>query len=269
MAARLISCTRQESGIAMYGGCSDVVASNYTRIVCAASLQIISDCLSRVWAFYIVLDGSTHQGMSYLDARVRFEMNSVLHNFHLMAIPLFERHTGEAMFDALSKFLDAVVARWKSCTIAVATDEVANMTGRTSGLATRIQQVCEPGMMRIWCELHQLDLVMQDVYASALDKDFYSTLTGLIGHLRRQQSLITEMRTTCPKVATTRWLSMSSVSEWLIEHHIRIKQHLDERKPPCAPSQKWWICIFAVHAFSLEASAVFTSLQGMVTLLSE
>lgn len=269
MAARMMKCVREESGIAMFGGCSDVVASSYIRVVCAASLQILSDSLSKIWAFSIAFDGSTHQGMSYLDVRVRFVVKSVLYNFHLMAIPLFERHTGAAMFDTLGKFLDSVVASWKGSTISVSSDGAASMTGRISGLATRIQQVCEPGMIRVWCGLHQLDLVMQRVYSSALDEQFHSTLTGLIGHLRRQQNLVTEMRTTCPKVAETRWLSMSSVAEWLTKHHVRVKQHLDEKKPPCAPSKKWWIFMFAVHAFSLEASAVFTSLQGITTLLSE
>ncbi|CAN8076049.1 unnamed protein product [Agarophyton chilense] len=43
MAAGLMNCTREESGIAMYGGCSEVFASNYTRVVCEASLQIVSE----------------------------------------------------------------------------------------------------------------------------------------------------------------------------------------------------------------------------------
>lgn len=106
---------------------------------------------------------------------------------------------------------------------------------------------------------------MQDVYAYSLDENFCSTLTGLIGHLCRQQSLISELRKTHPRVATTRWLSISSVTEWLTEHHIRINQHFDERKPPCASSQEWWISMFAVHA----SSAVFPSFEGMTTLLSE
>ncbi|KAE8903349.1 hypothetical protein PF003_g12931 [Phytophthora fragariae] len=45
---------------------------------------------------------------------------------------------------------------------------------------------------------------MKRVYKAALNDAFLSTLTAVIGHLRRQQLLISEMQTTCPKVADTR-----------------------------------------------------------------
>ena len=38
MASRLMDCTKDESGMSVFGGCSDVVALNYTCIVCAHSL---------------------------------------------------------------------------------------------------------------------------------------------------------------------------------------------------------------------------------------
>ena len=67
MASCLMDCTKDESGMSVFGGCSDVVASNYTCIVCAHSLQIISDIMQQTWEFTLAFDGSTHQGMSYLD----------------------------------------------------------------------------------------------------------------------------------------------------------------------------------------------------------
>ena len=67
MASHLMDCTKDESGMSVFGGCSDVVASNYTHIVCAHSLQILSDIMQHTWAFTLAFDGSTHQGMSYLD----------------------------------------------------------------------------------------------------------------------------------------------------------------------------------------------------------
>jgi hypothetical protein len=51
MASRLMACTRDESGMSVFGGWNDVMASNYTRILCAASLQILSDVILQVWAF--------------------------------------------------------------------------------------------------------------------------------------------------------------------------------------------------------------------------
>jgi hypothetical protein len=41
MASHLMDCTKDESGMSVFGGCSDAVASNYTCIVCAHSLQIL------------------------------------------------------------------------------------------------------------------------------------------------------------------------------------------------------------------------------------
>ena len=97
----LKDCTKDESGMSVFGGCSDVVASNYTCIVCAHSFQIFSDIMHQTWAFTLAFDGSTHQGMSYLDVQTRFHLNGCLFNFHLIAIPLFEQHAGENMFVAL------------------------------------------------------------------------------------------------------------------------------------------------------------------------
>ena len=67
MASHLTDCTKDESGMSVFGGCSDVVASNNTCIVCAHPLQILSDIMQHTWAFTLAFDGYTHQGMSYLD----------------------------------------------------------------------------------------------------------------------------------------------------------------------------------------------------------
>lgn len=143
------------------------------------------------------------------------------------------------------------------------------MTAGPCGLATRIQNVYYRGLIRVQCGLHPLDVVMQGVYSSALDDSFYLTLTMLIGQLRRQQNLISEMRSTCRKVANKCWLSMSKVALWLTVSHIRVKEYLDSKKPTCAPSASGWGFLFAMHAFSTKVSAVLTSLQGFSTVASE
>jgi hypothetical protein len=45
-----------------------------------------------------------------------------------------------------------------------------------------------------------------------LEGDLYKTLTALIGHLRRQVNLISNMKSTCPKVSGVCWISVDSVS---------------------------------------------------------
>lgn len=97
------------------------------------------------------------------------------------------------MFDILRKFLDAVVTHRKCSTISVSSDEAKNMTGNNSGSATHMQTNREPGLIRFLCGFYQLDLITQEVYSFAPDEQFFSTLTGLIQHLHRQENLIKEM----------------------------------------------------------------------------
>jgi hypothetical protein len=67
MVSLLMDHTKDESAMSIFGGCSDVVASSYTCIVCAHSLQILSEIVQQTWAFTLAFDGSTHQGIYYLD----------------------------------------------------------------------------------------------------------------------------------------------------------------------------------------------------------
>ena len=48
--------------------------------------------------------------MSYLDVRSRVNIESNIQNFHLLAIPLFDRHTAANMFVVLEKF-------WMHCSL--------------------------------------------------------------------------------------------------------------------------------------------------------
>jgi hypothetical protein len=175
------------------------------------------------------------------------------------------------MFLTLKKVMDALFKGWSRRIIAVSTDGARSMTGGSRGLVTRIQRICSPGLIRVWCGLHQLDLVMQRIFCAACDETFYAALTNVIGHLRRQQTLIAVMRGTCPLVARTRWMSMDNESTWLTEssHRARIIRHLDTRSPSWKPSICWWITLHAVNALARESVLVFVSLQGLRTLLSQ
>ena len=269
METNMVQLVRDESGLSFYSGCSELLTSNYVRVACAVSLQILHELLQSVAGYSLALDSSTLHGMSYLDVRLRLTIKMNVYNFHLLAIPLFESHTGENMFSVVVKFMDALYPGWRDILVSSSTDGARSMTGRIQGLATRIG-ACTPGkLIRIWCGLHQLDLVMQRVFKEALNEDFYSALTALIGHLRRQQTLISNMRTTCPKVADTRWISMATCSSWLTNNIVAVQQHLLQKNPSCAPPITWWIFLFAVNAVALEAKAVFTELQGLTTLLSQ
>jgi len=44
-------------------------------------------------------------------------------------------------------------------------------------------------------------------------------------------------------------------------------QYLDDKHPSCSPDACWWIFLHAVEAFSSESKIIFTSLQGLSTLV--
>ncbi|RLN52538.1 hypothetical protein BBJ28_00023408 [Nothophytophthora sp. Chile5] len=269
MAAALVNDTKEETGIGRFGGCSDAVAARYARYVCAASLQDLSMHLGGVWAFSLALDCATHQGRSYTDVRCRFSLLGRLFNFHLLAIPLYNRHTAANIFNAVTKFMDALVPSWRHQLLGVATDGAATMVGNTNGVTTRLEQAAAYPIKRVWCGLHQLDLKMQIVFDNALNESYLGTLKSLIGYLRRQQNLITEMRTTCPKVADTRWLSMYQVTKWLCSNGFRVREYLVQTAAPCSPNTVWWVFLYALREISREANAVFVSLQGRGTLIQQ
>ena len=143
------------------------------------------------------------------------------------------------------------------------------MTGRIQGIATRFERETPNGIIRVWCGLHQLDLVMQRVFVAALDEEFLNSLTALIGYLRRQQNLVSDMRSTCPKVADTRWLSMGAVTKWFKLHRVDIQQYLSQKLPACTPSNTWWIFMLVIEAVAAQATLTFKALQGLTTLLSQ
>ena len=66
LASCLLQTTHEQTDLSYLGGCSDVMASNYSRIACAVSLQILSDVMSQVWAFSIALDILFHSSRDVL-----------------------------------------------------------------------------------------------------------------------------------------------------------------------------------------------------------
>ena len=228
LAAKIVQHVRDETLLNVYSGCTDTLAANYARVACAASLQMIRDGLNQVTGFSLALDSSTLQGTSSLDVRARMAWAGELYNFHLIALPLYESHTSERLCDTLFEFLDARHPSWRALLVGVSTDGEPKTTGRVRGMVTRIEMATPTQkIIRGWCGLHQLDLVMQRIHTSSLDDTFLSTLNGSIGHLRRQQKLIAEMRATCPNYATTRWLSMVNCTRFFTKHSQEIQEHYD------------------------------------------
>src|SRR5204863_5221749 len=219
--------TKKHTAMTRLGIVSDTTVANQARIVCAINLQRISEILndSSVWAFSLANDSSTHYGRSYFDNRIRFHRDGVLYNIHALAIPMFERHTGENMFNLVSDFLGVICSQWRGKLLGVGTDGASSMTGHVRGVATRIEQAIEHKFYRVWCGLHQLDLVMKHAYVDIKDKKFNKILHSLTKYLRQQHKLIADMQSTCPN-ATTRWIAMGATCKWLLEKHIQVLEYI-------------------------------------------
>jgi hypothetical protein len=148
---------------------------------------------------------------------------------------MFTCHTGEQIYLHVKKILDILCPEWQSIMLSITTDDEKKMTGHIQGVATRFEQAALPGCFRIWCGLHQLDLVLQQFYNELMNKSFYGILTNLISYLRHQFKLIAEMKTKAKTVADTQWESMSKVSNWFKVHQVQLLQYLEEKNPICNP----------------------------------
>ena len=77
---------------------------------------------------------------------------------------MFTSHTGEQIYLHAKKIFDILCPTWQSIMLSITTDGEKKMTGYIQGVATRFEQAALPGFFRIWCGLHQLDLVLQQFY---------------------------------------------------------------------------------------------------------
>eukprot|EP00171_Calliarthron_tuberculosum_P001131 IDg1131t1 len=190
--------------------------------------QRIAELLKNYWAFSVALDMATHLATAYCDIRIRICYNSTVHDFHLLSVPVHNRHTGQSIFNTFSKAMDALFSDWRKTIVGASSDGEKKMTGRHQGVITRIQRVARAGFMRIWCGAHQLDLCMQSFYLAIPDA-FYSKFTSLVAYLRRQQTFIADERCQCPLICDTRWLNMIKVTTWFDKHRLAVVAYLDEK----------------------------------------
>jgi len=168
--------------------------------------------------------------------------NAGIINLHLLAIPVYDRHTGLVIFEVASKALDVLCPSWRDMIIGISTDGERKMTGRVSGATTLFQNVSRPGFIKIWCGAHQLDLVLQDAYCHFGNELFYGNLTASIGYFRRQQNLVKDMRYQAPMVADTRSESMSLLSSWFKLHRIAVNNYFEVKTPSSNNGHKSFRC---------------------------
>ena len=256
--------------MAQLGSLNDTTVASYVRIVLARNLQLLSNILSiknrSSWAFSMANDASTHYGKSYFDNRIRIHINGKLVNIHALAIPMFYEHTAENMFLLVSRFLDVITPYWRKQLIGIGSDGANVMTGHFQGVVTQMVGQTNHKVYRVWCGLHQLDLVLKHAYKNIWDKEILDIMKKFIAHLRQQYTLIGAMQATCPRL-TTRWLVMGKVSSWFLAKYLPLMEYINtasQTQKPVeeAPPTWWWIVIAGISALTDIINPVIAQLQA-------
>ncbi|CAK9217543.1 unnamed protein product [Sphagnum troendelagicum] len=135
------------------------------------------------------------------------------------------------------------------------------MTGVRKGIVSRIQAVAAKGVIRVWCGAHQLDLALKKALGR-LPEAFLTTLTTMIAYLRRQQKLISEMKSKSPYYITVRWSSLCQVVSWYVKHQEKVKAFLAEKEVVWAPFEQSWLTLLMFHKMQDLFWSTSASLQA-------
>ena len=74
---------------------------------------------------------------------------------------------------------------WKEILIGIINGGERTMTGRIHGVVTRFEKSIGSGGVSVWCGLHELDIVMKNVFDEELEENVLHLLTKFIGYLRQ------------------------------------------------------------------------------------
>lgn len=139
----------------------------------------------------------------------------ILTNIHLLAVSFFERHTAQNTVKLLCTIFDSIAPGWRKKLLSVGTDGENTMTGRHGGVATLLEREVSHKLLRIWCPPRQVDLEMKECTKTFDGGQFYQSTHDLSVHSRKQQNLVSEMNSKCPK-DTTRWLAFGNMYTFFV-----------------------------------------------------
>ncbi|POM74521.1 Hypothetical protein PHPALM_8526 [Phytophthora palmivora] len=283
LASRMVQCTKEETKMAYYGGCSEHRVAGYVRAVIASNLQKIALMMRSSWTYAIATDAAIHQGSSYMDIRVRLWHNSALQDFHLLTLPTFDQHPAPVVMERLEKFFDIMDSHWRSKLLGTTTNGGVNVgrnigtTGSQQGLSARLTTVVnKPAFYLIWCGVHQLELVVKNCVKAFCRKAFYDELVSILATLRQDQqstqkegSLSSFSSDIIPDVtgaySTTRGFAekLMMALKWLMERRLAVMQRLQTAYPTHVPSASWWVCVAVAHRVMAEIVYFLKKLLAM------
>jgi hypothetical protein len=95
-------------------------------------------------------------------------------NFHLVFVPMFERHTVENMFNMVIKFLNPLYDKWRDKLIEVLSNGNSTMTNRHYGFITGMVRFVSNKVLHIWCTPHQIDILIKASTKPILDDSWFN-----------------------------------------------------------------------------------------------
>ena len=183
---------------------------------------------------------------AYCDVCIHICHGSNVHDFHIISIPIHDRHTGEINFNTFTNAMYALYLNWSEKIIVGYLGGNKKMMGRYQGVITRIQRVANPGFMRVCCGAHHIDLSMQLFYL-AIPDTFYSMFTSIVSYLHLQQNFIQDKRSNLPLICETICLNMIKGTTCFGKHWIAVIKYLRVKNPDCMTYNSWWILLIIVH----------------------
>lgn len=171
------------------------------------------------------------------------------------------------MFTMMSKFFIVLYLYWTNYLLGLTTN-IINMTRQIIGIATRLADMMhkEYIFIQIWCEVHQLDLIMEKIMNNVIKERWFSAMTRFNTHLTRQQNLIAEMQTTCTHIVN-RGLLTEKIITWFKIHRTQLFVHIESKQPASTSIRLWWIAFFSMHHFTTQATVVFCDIQVLYTFV--
>ena len=162
--------------------------------------------------------------------------------------------------------MDIFYSDWCENIIGGSLDSREKMTGQHPDVIMWIQCVANPGFMRLWWSIHQINLFMQLFYL-AIPHIFYSKFTSITSYFFWQHSFILVKSSQCHLIFDTVWMKMINLTTWFDKHQLSVITYLEVKKPSWMPYNLLWIMMLIAHDITGIAAILCTYLQGQGMLM--
>ena len=213
--------------------------------------DVLKQLLRRVRAseFYALqLDESTDvAGLAHVLVYVRYIHEGTIKEDMLFCKSLEKRATGEDIFKMLDTFVTSNGLMWTQC-VGICTDGARAMSGRQSGVVTRVQAVA-PDATWIHCSIHREALAVKGMSASLknvldttvkmvnfvkarpLNSRIFSALCSEMGSDHETLLLHTEVRWLSRGKVLTRFFELKDeLKIFFSDHNFHLSEHLHDEK---------------------------------------